>query len=103
MHAYGHDDATRWSYFDDAHGFAAINEKLLAGPFAAQVKTAQIVLDDVVFESPTRAALAYHVHEPNYTDLSARFGEAVLVDGAWKITRATYCGDVALAGLVCPT
>jgi hypothetical protein len=31
-----------------------------------------------------------------------REGRAVLVDGAWKVSRATYCALIALAGVVCP-
>jgi len=31
-----------------------------------------------------------------------RLGQAVLVDGAWKLTRETICADLLLASAACP-
>src|SRR5262249_55964236 len=60
-HAYGR--PADFSYFDDPSGLAEIGQKLTnGGPFAEEAKTAQIVFDNLVFESPTRAALQYHIH-----------------------------------------
>lgn len=33
---------------------------------------------------------------------AGRVGEARLVDGRWKVTRATVCADLALAQVRCP-
>ena len=34
--------------------------------------------------------------------LPTREGRAVLVDGEWKVSRATYCSLVAMGGVTCP-
>ena len=49
-----------------------------------------------------RAAIKYHWDVPGYgTSFYNRFGEVVLVDGTWKVTRASMCQDFALAGTYC--
>lgn len=100
-HAYGR--PADFSYFDDPTGLADIGQKLVNGPFAAEAKNAQIVFDNLVFESPTRAAIQFHIHIPNYSDFTNRWGEAVLVNGAWKITRQTFCDIASLGGVPCPS
>jgi hypothetical protein len=34
--------------------------------------------------------------------LPMREGRAVLVDGTWKVSRATYCSIIAMGGVTCP-
>ena len=87
---------------DDPTGFPELWEELATGTFAAQVNAAVVGVDDVVFQSATLAAIKYHWDVPGYgTSFYNRFGEVRLVDGAWKVTRATLCRDFALAGTAC--
>jgi hypothetical protein len=93
--------AAREAAIDDPHGLEAIYAQLFSGSFGAQVKAAVPNVRDVVFLSATRAAVAYEVASPGFQLLSGRFGEAVFTDGRWKMTRATFCNDVSLAGVSC--
>ena len=34
--------------------------------------------------------------------LGTREGRALRIDGRWKVSRATYCGLIAMAGVRCP-
>ena len=97
------DDAT-FAYFDDSHGFADIMAKLRTGTFKEQVRTAVLKLDDLVFLSPTEAAVEYEIDIPNYgtPSFAPRFNEAHLIDGRWKLARQGFCNDVGLAGVECP-
>jgi hypothetical protein len=97
------DDAT-FAYFDDSHGFADIMAKLRTGTFKEQVRTAVLKLDDLVFLSPTEAAVQYEIDIPNYgtPSFAPRFNEAHLIDGKWKLARQGFCTDVGLAGVQCP-
>jgi hypothetical protein len=36
------------------------------------------------------------------TYLPTRKGRAVLAGDRWKVSRATYCGLIAMAGVTCP-
>ena len=66
------------------------------------MNAAVVGLDDVVFETATRAAVKYHWDVPGYgMSFYNRFGEVVLVDGTWKVTRESMCQDFALASVQC--
>jgi hypothetical protein len=69
--------------------------------FAAEVKAAIAHVRGIVFLSATRAAVAYDIEIPGYSNFTGRFGESVLIDGKWKVTRATLCHDISLAGVNC--
>ena len=101
-YAKGIDDAGFRAAFDDSHGFAEVQRQLLNGTFKEQVKAAVQKLDDVVFLSPTTAAIEYHIEVPGYSPFTDRFNEVHLIDGEWKLSRAGWCNDVSLAGVHCP-
>lgn len=106
-HAYakGVTDDSTFAYFDDSHGFADIMAKLRAGTFKEQVQSAVLKFDDLVFLSPTVAAIQYEIDIPNYgiPSFAPRFNEAHLTDGTWKLARQGWCNDVSLAGVQqCP-
>jgi hypothetical protein len=103
-YAKGVNDDAAFAYFDDSHGFADIMATFRAGPFKEQVRTAVMKLNDLVFLSPTVAAIQYEIDIPNYSipSFAPRFNEAHLVDGQWKLARQGFCNDVALGGVQCP-
>ena len=80
----------RGKSIDDVTGIP----RLLPGGVRSQVH-------EVVFTSPTAASVVYDVYF-NGTILSGnQLGHAHLVDGTWKVTRATVCRDVQLAYQKC--
>jgi hypothetical protein len=103
-YAKGVNDDAMFAYFDDSHGFAPIMANLRAGPYKEQTRTARIKLDDLVFLSPTVAAVQYEIDIPNYSipSFAPRFNEVHLVDGQWKLARQGFCDDVGLGGVQCP-
>jgi hypothetical protein len=94
----------RLANLDDPTGMREVYEQLRTGPFREQVLGSRTVLGDLVFLSATRAAVQYITEIPGYPPdgVGQQFGEVVLVDGAWKITRESVCRDVQLAGITCP-
>jgi hypothetical protein len=87
---------------DDPANFPDYWNQLATGTFKDQVAAAVVGVDGLAFESATRAAIKYHWDVPGYgTSFYNRFGELVLVDGTWKVTRETMCRDFALAGVMC--
>jgi hypothetical protein len=92
----------RQAAMEDATGFDEIMRQLREGPFAEQVGDATVQTTDVVFLSASRAAVRYDILIANYTNFTGRLGEAVLVDGQWKVTRETMCRDISMAGVTCP-
>ncbi len=68
-------------------------------PLDAEVLT---LVDEVVFTDPNHAAVLFSIVANGRTMLSRHRGDAVLVDGAWKVARSTFCGLMAMAGVPCP-
>ena len=56
----------------------------------------------VAFVDHEHAAVWFTVTIDGNPALSNRRGEAVVVDGAWKVARATFCDLMKLAGVDCP-
>ncbi len=52
----------------------------------------------VVFTSPTDAAVLYATNYQGHTVMGPKIGYAVLDGGTWKVTRATFCQDIDNAG-----
>ncbi len=69
-----------------------------------QVRTAVMKFNDLVFLSPTVAAIQYEIDIPNSStpSFAPRFNEAHLVAGQWKLARQGWCNDISLAGIQCP-
>ena len=97
-------DEERLAGLDDPTGMREVYEQLRTGPYAEQVLGSRVVFRDLVFLSATRAAVQYTTEIPGYPPdgVGQQFGEVVLVDGKWKITRESVCRDVQLAGITCP-
>ena len=75
---------------------------MAAGTYADQAGNADIVVEDLVFTTPTEAWFRYRI-ETGVTVLDDRYGIAREIDGTWKITRGTLCQDLAIAGGDCGT
>ncbi|HUF98558.1 MAG TPA: hypothetical protein VMM60_10555 [Ilumatobacter sp.] len=85
---------------DDWTGVVTAAELVNSGTYAEAASTAEHVIDEFVFTSPTEAWLRYTI----YTDMGTfaqRYATATLVDGLWQFPRAAVCQDLSLAGGGC--
>jgi len=65
----------------------------------AQIAASSVpVVLGVVFTDPTDAAVLYEIDYRGTPAVGPKIGHAVLVGGTWKVTRATFCGDINNAG-----
>jgi hypothetical protein len=85
---------------DDPTGVADAREQVQAGGYADDAAGASATIDELVFTAPDEAWFRYSIDTPG-NDFDNRYGIAVLIDGVWKITRATVCQDLLLAGGDC--
>lgn len=91
----------RAAVVQDNAGIAALFDHVLQGPNGPAARTAATHVDDVVFTSPTDAAVRYTVGTAS-TSYGPTIGHAVSINGTWKVTRETACTDLAVAGAPCP-
>lgn len=81
---------------DDDTGVSEAREQMEAGQYAESAAGAQYTLEEFVFTDPDTAWFRYTIEAPTGT-FANRFGQAVRIDGVWKITRQTICQDLSLA------
>jgi len=61
-----------------------------------------ITIDNVVFTAAERAAVWFTILLDGRPVFQHHRGDAVVVDGEWKMARSTFCELMALAGVQCP-
>ncbi len=61
-----------------------------------------ISADEIHFYDPERAAVLFSISNGGRLLLGGQRGEAVLVDGVWKMSRSTFAQLMAMAGVACP-
>ena len=61
-----------------------------------------ISVEGMVFTDPDHAAAWFSISLNGRMMLPRHRGDAVLVDGVWKVARSTFCDLMALAGVPCP-
>jgi len=59
-------------------------------------------LEEIVFVDDEHAAVWFTILRDGRPLLSRYRGDAVLVDGTWKVARTTFCELMRLAGVECP-
>ena len=98
-------DDLRSKAIEDGAGLTGVFEQLRTGSFAAPVRSARTVVDEIVFLSPTRAAVEFHSRLGDGSTSGPYFGDAFL-DAAgyfgWEISHASYCQIIIPAGVHCP-
>ena len=87
-------------YLDDSTGVSEARAQVAEGGYSSEASSASAVIEELVFTTPTEAWFRYRV-DTDGIGLSNRYGIAVVVDGAWKITRNTVCQDLSMAGGDC--
>jgi len=88
----------RLSRIDDPTGVADASAAAKSGAYGGLTGTVRAEVLGVSFDRPGHATVGYLL---TAAGVGPRTGEAVLVDGAWKVTRSTVCADLALAGVEC--
>ncbi len=88
------------AFLDDDTGVLAAREAVQAGSFADAASSVEATIEELVFTDPESATFRYRL-ETTVGRFGDRFGTAVVVDGEWRITRDTFCQDLALAGGPC--
>ena len=61
-----------------------------------------ISADEIYFYDPERAAVLFSISMGERLLLGGQRGEAVLVDGVWKMARSTFAQLMTLGGVACP-
>jgi hypothetical protein len=97
----GSDEAKR-DAVEGSEGLTGVMEEIRNGTFAQQVKDATAKVTEIVFTSPTEAAVRYDINVANYSNFTDRIGKALFIDGRWKVARVTVCADISLASGNCP-
>ena len=77
--------------------------KLEQPDYAAMAPEVYPEVHDIVFTAPIARASDFTLKSdnPSIPAPGERIGEAVLIDGVWKVSIDTSCGLVALAGIEC--
>jgi hypothetical protein len=91
----------RASAIQDNTGIAALLDQVARGPYAASVKISSARVTQVVFTSPTEAAVRFDILLGAQVDFANEIGHAVLANGTWKVTRTTVCADLVKANAPC--
>jgi hypothetical protein len=85
---------------DDDEGVDAAVAAIVEGVFAESAETAEHVMEEFVFTSPTEAWFRYGI-DTSTGYYGQRYGYVTLIDGAWVFPRELICQDLALAGSGC--
>ena len=98
---------------DDGQSIPTVEKGETLGPVlvAANQRQAGIVhetadvtttVDEIVFFDANRAAVWISITIDGRTMLQHHRGDALFVEGVWKVARSTFCGLMAMAGVACP-
>ncbi|MGO8864272.1 MAG: hypothetical protein ACLQRH_26380 [Acidimicrobiales bacterium] len=90
-------DSIKFAYLQDPSDLVARAGKAAAATAAIAAKTYAVV-KKVVFTDATHAAVLYEIDYKGNPVVGPRIGDAVVVGGTWKVTRATFCGVIDDAG-----
>jgi hypothetical protein len=70
--------------------------------FSEAANSMTVTTANLVFTSPTTAAVQYTLTYTGGAPWGTKYGQAVLVNGSWLVSRDTFCGLLAFGGGTCP-
>jgi hypothetical protein len=73
-----------------------------AAKFPAAAASISATVHQITFIDPTRAAVNFELLYEGAMLLGPQDGEAVYLDGLWKVSRETRCAIIEQAGVTCP-
>ena len=94
-------DAGRAAIQDGA-SLAGLAAQVQAGPRGPLVAQSTAKVRDVVFTSPSSATVSFEIYLGDQAQGPSKLGAGILVDGQWRVTHDTACGDLAQVGALCP-
>jgi hypothetical protein len=65
-------------------------------------KTITVTVHSITFIDQTHAAVTFELSYSGAMLLGAQDGQAVFLDGRWKVSHATRCAVIVQAGVACP-
>jgi len=83
------------------HLVACVREARQRHPDAAG-RSPSVGVDDIAFIDAEHAAVWFTISLDGSPVLVRRRGDAVMVEGEWKVARSTFCDLMTLAGVPCP-
>jgi hypothetical protein len=86
--------------FDDSRGLLE-TARVSYGNFPEQSMHVTYRVTDVRFTSPTHAVVTWDILAEGEQSILDRRGDAVFIDGRWKMTRQTICDQLILGGGIC--
>jgi hypothetical protein len=89
---------TRVANGQELHG--ALDESRKNFPQA--LDTVTVETGQLVFTSPTSAAVEFTLTYTGGAPYGTHYGKAELIQGSWFVTRDTYCMALGWAGATCP-
>lgn len=95
------DKTERGKYVEDAEALQPIGDQATSN-FPEAASTITVDIGDIVFTSPTEAALQFTLNYTGGAEFGQQIGYARLIDGTWKIGRETMCMVYGWAGATCP-
>ncbi|MGQ0802981.1 MAG: hypothetical protein ACT4PI_03850 [Actinomycetota bacterium] len=94
----------RLARIDDPHDLEGTREQVRQNFPEAPLDEVSVRVEELRFLNRTTAAVRYTIVLPGYSipEFPNRIGQAVLIDGVWKVTRETVCHSLELGGVTCP-
>ncbi len=65
-------------------------------------RNVEVSIDEVAFVDTGHAAVLYSICVDGNPVLTNHRGDAVAMDGVWKVARSTFCELMGMAGVPCP-
>jgi hypothetical protein len=95
-------DAVALDHVDDPEGVDVALQRVRTGGLPPEtLAQVEVTIEELVFADPDTAYVRYRV-DAAAPLLDDQFGELRLIDGTWKVTRATVCTLLAAGGGPCP-
>jgi hypothetical protein len=98
-------DREIFALVDDASGFDVYIRSGFGEneAFIDLLSDSELTFTDIVFISPVEAFFLYDVQHggDNEFFFFDRLGRARFIDGAWKISRGTFCQEAVVSGVLC--
>jgi hypothetical protein len=70
--------------------------------FAEAAASSSVDTGQLVFTDPETAVLKFTLHYTGGAPYGTHNGTAVFADGAWKVSRESYCAVLSFGGATCP-
>jgi hypothetical protein len=95
-------DAEHDLYLEDPEDLVDVREQLDRTTVDDPSKGSSATVKDLVFVAPDHAWVLFQIYLNDSPWNTPQLGEAVFVDGKWRVAQSTFCRLTRLAGVTCP-